>query len=255
LSVGQVGPRARGRRAVAVRARHLPPRRARLRLWQARSATAASPGGKAGFFCHHLTAPRRWLRQAWPAHPRTGPFKGAAAGSLASIPRDRLQSGSRRCMRYLLSQNHACPKAGRTHSRGPAVGSRAHALTAPPRGPAHVISARNAQASSGTKDEGTCGPMARVLGQMRASTDPLSAAKGPKERAHFGLSAGKWPRRYRRRKQPRITRRPFQECPWARCSPRHLNIRSSLPSRSAFFARVSFAVGHSWWAFAGLAQG
>jgi hypothetical protein len=24
--------------------------------------------GKAGFFCHHLTAPRDWLRQAWPAH-------------------------------------------------------------------------------------------------------------------------------------------------------------------------------------------
>jgi hypothetical protein len=144
------------------------------------------------------------------------------------------------------------PQAGRTHSRGPAVGSRAHARTAPPRGPAHAKSARNAQASAGTKDEGCWEPMARVLGQMRASTDPLSGAKGLKERAHFGLSAGKWPRCYRKRKHPRIARRPFQECHGVRCPPRHLKSVRRCRLGQPFLAppRLSFAAARSWSAFA-----
>jgi hypothetical protein len=54
--------------------------------------------------------------------------------------------------------------------------------------------------------------MARVLGQMRAATDPLSGAKGLKERAHFGLIAGKRRRCYRAPKYRRPARRSFQAC-------------------------------------------
>jgi len=42
---------------------------------------------------------------------------------------------------------------------------------------------------------GSWGLMARVLGQMRPSTDPLSGPNGPRQRAHFGLIAAKRPQR------------------------------------------------------------
>jgi hypothetical protein len=87
--------------------------------------------------------------------------------------------------------------------------------------------------------------MARVLGQMRASTDPLSGAKGLKERAHFGLIAGKRPRCYRARKYRRLARRSFQRAMLCMAS----QIRSSLASRPAFFlSSLSFAPGRWWWA-------
>jgi hypothetical protein len=52
---------------------------------------------------------------------------------------------------------------------------------------------------------GSWGLMARVLGQMRPSTDPLSGPKGPRQRAHFGLIAANLPQRhgFARRPAPR----------------------------------------------------
>ena len=51
--------------------------------------------------------------------------------------------------------------------------------------------------------------MARVLGQMRASTDPLSGAEGLKWRAHFGLIAAGELERSRPRTCPCLVRRPY----------------------------------------------
>jgi hypothetical protein len=80
---------------------------------------------------------------------------------------------------YALPPEPCLPQAGRTIIKSLPSGPRPRSTCAASRR-AKAKSARNAQASSGT-NEGSWGLMTRVLGQMRASTDPLSGAKGLKE--------------------------------------------------------------------------
>src|SRR6185295_2704764 len=77
--------------------------------------------------------------------------------------------------------------------------------------------------------------MARVLGQMRASTDPPSGANGLKERAHFGLIAGKRPGCERARRHSRMVRGPVVEGHGGKMLSTASQTRSSLASPPAFF--------------------